>query len=112
MVKKSHDDRADAPSTQVGWAFPKDQYAALEEVRKVLALSQEEMNLFLAILKKSVGAEISFEIGDTSITFGNVEYCDDLKLIIKVERGNVTSCIEYSLNDYDACKSAIVDSEN
>lgn len=89
--------------------FPKDPCEVLEEVRRILAMSQDELNLFLKTLKKSLGFDIAFEFGSTRILFVKPEFLDCTELLIKTETGNLTTIVRYNIDENGVLKPAHVE---
>jgi hypothetical protein len=118
LVEKDLDEGGDAPLGQHGWAFHNDPYAALEEVRKIISISQEELDMFLAVLAKSYSSQIDFEVGNVRITFLKPDFYSDrdpedycLELRVEIKEEKVTHVAMYHLKRYSTRKIATVDDE-
>ena len=84
---------------QISWAsFPEDPYVALEEVRKMLGLSENQLDFLLALLAKADDGHLHFHVGHVCIDFFNRSF-DEKEIVLdsEVERGNMARSAKYLL---------------
>lgn len=91
--------REEKPMSQIHWAsFPEDPYVALEEVRKILGLSENQLNFLLALLAKADDGHLHFHVGNVCIDFFNRSFDEkEIVLDIEVEKGNMARSAKYLL---------------
>jgi len=95
----------ESPISRTGWAsFPENPHVALQEVSKILGLSENELDLLLALLGKADDGYLQFHQGNISIDFFN-RSLDEKEIIleVEVEKEKTTSSVKYSLSAGDNC---------
>lgn len=89
----------EASLCRFSWAsFPEDPYAALEEVRKMLGLTENELDTLLALLWKADDGHLHFHVGNVCIAFFNRSF-DEKEIVfdIEVEKEKIASSVKYKL---------------
>jgi hypothetical protein len=102
LVEKDLDESAGAPLSQMGWSFPKDPYAALGEVKQIISMSQEEVDMLLAVVAKSASSIIEFEVGHVNITFVKDNFYSELNLELEGQFIELRVEIEEESKSYSA----------
>lgn len=89
----------EASTCQISWAsFPEDPYVALEEVRKMLGLSENQLDFLLALLAKADDGHLHFHVGNVCVDFFNRSFDEkEIVLDIEVEKGNIAHSVKYLL---------------
>jgi len=85
--------------SQVGWVpFPDDPYVALKEVQKMLGLTDLELDVLLALLRRAERGHLSFNIGSINIEFSTGSFEEkEIQLEIEVTKKNISSSARYEL---------------
>jgi len=90
---------SESPTSRIaGGSFPEDPYVALEEVSRMLGLSESEVRLLLTLLGKADDGYLSFHLGNICIEFINRSFDEKgMILDIDVEKGNMSHSVKYLL---------------
>jgi hypothetical protein len=105
IIRKKESDRKRrrvkrAPSKM--FLFPKDKYEALEEIRKILGFTKEELGMLLALLEKSIEGHLDFNVGDITVEFHAVELDEsspsEISVIVELAEREITHRVEYRFN--------------
>ena len=105
IIRKKESDRKRrrikrAPSKM--FLFPKDKYEALEEIRKILGFTKEELGMLLALLEKSIDGHLHFNVGDITIEFHAAELDEsspsEISVIVELAEREITHRVEYRFN--------------
>jgi len=89
----------ESPTTKfASVSLPEDPYLALEEVRKILGLSEKQLDFLLALLWKADDGHLDFHVGNVCVEFFNRSFDEkEIVLDIEVERENTTHSVKYLL---------------
>lgn len=102
-LKKRNQVSVEPKTSKIVWgSFPEDPYVALEEVGKILGLTESELNFFLALLTKAEDGHLCFHVGNTRLEFSNYSFDEkEVVLEVEVEKEKTTSSVKYRLSAGD-----------
>jgi len=99
----------ESPTSKIAWgSFSEDPYVALEEVRKLLGLSENQLDFLLALLGKADDGYLHFHVGNVCVDFFNRSSDEkEMVLEIDVENGNMTHSLKYLLKTQPKDEKAV-----
>lgn len=92
MVEKESETESQASTSD----FPECRYVALEEFRRLLGLTQDDLGCFIKVLSKSELCMINFSFGDLSVSMNGCD--DEISLSFELERKGMERSAQYNFN--------------